>query len=300
MDYVIPDRIAPWLTRVPTPWGTLVGLKRDRITQTILTDGQYEWAETAIVGQLLRAGAVTVDVGANIGYYTALFQRLSGSKGQVHSFEANPFTAALLRTARDENGWDNVRINNLAVGDVPATIRVEAMDLDGAVADAGFNLGGWVVREAADGEWSLEITSLDKYATDNALEKLHFLKVDVEGFELKVMQGADRVIRRFRPYIVMEMRAEDDADEKRCGQLLEFLGKRDYVCCRIMKRPFPHFRPVADGETAGRYHFNMVAMPARRYRDYAESLGLLDWTRPVSVTAHPMGLAAAALTMPPR
>ncbi|MEQ1769932.1 MAG: FkbM family methyltransferase [Devosia sp.] len=274
MDFVIPDNIQQSLQRIPTPWGTLVGLKSDRITQTILADGQYEWAETAIVGQLLRAGAVTLDVGANIGYYTALFHLLAGSRGQVHSFEANPFTAALLRRSKAENGWNNVRINNVAVGAAPSTIRVRAMDLEGAAADTNLNLGGWMVREAEAGEWTIDLTSLDRYVADNKLDKLHFLKVDVEGFELKVMEGGDSVIRKFRPYIIMEMRAEDDTDEQRCVQLLEFLRGRDFACCRIMKRPFPHFRPVHDSEVVGRYHFNMLAMPAARYREYEDSAGL--------------------------
>jgi len=176
--------------------------------------------------------------------------------------------------ARQENGWANVRINNVAVGAAPATMRVKAMDLDGAAADDGLNLGGWMVREAEGGEWSIAVTSLDKYAADNSLEKLHFLKVDVEGFELKVMEGGDFTIRKFRPYIIMEMRAEDDADEQRCVQLVEFLRRRDFACCRIMKRPFPHFRPVSDAEIVGRYHFNMLAMPSTRYRDYEDSMGL--------------------------
>jgi FkbM family methyltransferase len=274
MDFVIPDTIRASLQRIPTPWGTLVGLKSDRITRTILADGQYEWAETAIVGQVLRAGATAIDVGANIGYYTALLQRLAGSSGRVHSFEANPFTAALLSIARQENGWDNVRINNLAVGAAPATMRVKAMDLEGTTADDNLNLGGWMLRESESGEWSIDIISLDQYATDNRLEKVHFLKVDVEGFELKVMQGGDTVIRKFRPYIVMEMRAEDDADQLRCEQLVEFLRQRDFACCRIMKRPFPHFRPVRDDELIGRYHFNLLAMPSARYREYEDSIGM--------------------------
>jgi FkbM family methyltransferase len=286
--------------RVPTPWSTLVGLRRDHITQTILADGQYEWAETAIIAQLLRVGAVAFDVGANIGYHTALLQRLVGRKGQVHAFEANPFTAALLKMASAENGWASVRVSNVVAGAAPATMQVAAMDIDGAIADSDFNLGAWMVREVPDGAWTLEVTSLDKYAADNALEKLHFLKVDVEGFELKVMEGADRVIRKFRPYILMEMRAEDGADEKRCGQLLEFLGKRNYVCCRIMKRPFPHFRPMTDDEAVGRFHFNMIALPATRYREYAQSLGLLNWTRPVSVAVQPMERMVEAFALPRR
>jgi FkbM family methyltransferase len=251
----------------------LVGVRSDRITQTILSDGQYEWAETAIVGQLLRAGATAIDVGANIGYYTALFQLLAGSKGQVHSFEANPFTASLLAIAKADNGWQTVRVNNLAVGAGEGTITVKAMDLAETVADQTLNLGGWMLRESAGGGWTIELISLDKYVADAKLEKLHFLKIDVEGFELNVLEGADASIRKLKPYILMEMRTEDAADGPRCEQMLAFLTTRDFTCCRIMKRPFPHFRPVVAGDMVGQYHFNLIAMPSARYSEYRESLG---------------------------
>jgi len=277
MDFVIPDQVKPALQRIPTPWGALVGVRTDRIAQTILADGQYEWAETAIVSQLLRAGSTSIDVGANIGYYTALFQLLIGQRGSVHSFEANPFTAALLRMGQQQNGWENVRVNGIAVGNKAGHMSVKALDLTETVADTNLNLGSWVLRQSNGGEWDIEVTTLDKYVRDNQLEKVHFLKVDVEGFELKVLQGALRVIRKLKPYVLIEMRADVDADRGRCEQMLEFFRQHDFACGRIMKRPFPHFRAMVQGDLdPPRYHFNMLAMPAARYQEYEASLSGLS------------------------
>ena len=275
MDFVIPDQFKSSLQQIPTPWGTLIGVKTDRITQTILTDGQYEWAETAIVGQLLRAGATAIDVGANIGYYTSLFHLLTGQRGVVHSFEANPFTAALLKMAQRQNGWSTVTINNVAVANKPGSMSVKAMNLAETVVDDTLNLGGWMLKESREGDWDIEVTTLDKYVKDNKIEKVHFLKVDVEGFELKVIQGGDTLIRKFKPYLLLEMRADNDADRVRCEQMLEFLRERDFACCRIMKRPFPHFRDLGQSDFAeARYHFNLLAMPGARYREYEASINL--------------------------
>jgi FkbM family methyltransferase len=275
MDFVIPDQFEWALQQIPTPWGTLIGVRTDRITQTILADGQYEWAETAIVGQLLRAGSVAIDVGANIGYYTSLFHLLAGSRGLVHSFEANPFTAALLKMALQQNNWNAVRINNVAVGNKPGRMSVKAMNLAEAMADDSLNLGGWMLRESEEGDWDIEVTTLDKYVKDNKIEKVHFLKVDVEGFELKVIQGADTLIRKFKPYLLLEMRADNQADRVRCEQMIEFLRERDFACCRIIKRPFPHFRDLGQSDFAeARYYFNMLAVPGARYREYEASLNL--------------------------
>ena len=271
MPFEIPSSVETQLREIATPWGTLYGLPMDRIAQTILADGQYEWAETAIVGLLLRSGATAIDVGANIGYYTALFARLAGPQGAVHSFEANPFTAAILARTKAANGWANVVVNNRAVGDAASTIRVRAMDLGDELRE-GLNLGGWSLRPTSDGEWQVEMVTLDRYVREQQLGKLHLLKVDVEGYEPKVLQGASETLRKFHPYVIIEMRAEDDAERRGCEQVLAQLMELDYVCCRIMKRPFPHFRTTGPEDFEGeKFHFNLLALPAARYEEFAAS-----------------------------
>jgi len=272
MDFIVSESLEERLQVLPTPWGKLVGLKADHISRTILNDGQYEWAETAIVSSLLRTGATAFDVGANIGYYTALFRTLVGAKGAVHAFEANPLTTALLKRSGTQNDWSGVVINNVAAGAVDATLKVRAMNLGEALSNDRLNLGGWNLNEASDGEWEVPVITLDRYVVDHNLERVHMLKVDVEGFELKVLEGADILMKKLRPYLIMEMRADSDIERLRCEQVSEFLQARDFTCCRIMKRPFPHFRSIGDTELSGEdYHFNMLAMPSSRYREFYAS-----------------------------
>jgi FkbM family methyltransferase len=273
MDLEIPQQVQPALQPVNTPWGVLIGMQRDRITQTIHAEGLYEWAETAIVSQLLRTESVAIDVGANIGYYTALFRVLVGERGAVHAFEANPLTAALLRRTQEANRWEQVVVNSVALGSTPATMRVRAMDLAEAQADGNLNLGGWTLRESKSGAWSIEVATLDRYVRDSKIEKVHFLKIDVDDFELQVLQGADRVLRKFKPYLMLEIRVNDDADRVRFEQTLEYLHQRDYACSRIMKRPFPHLRTLGGSDHADRrFHFNLLAMPGARFREYEDSI----------------------------
>ena len=274
MDVVIPPQFEAALERIATPWGTIVGFRTDHITKTIRAEGQYEWAETAIVGQVLRAGSVAIDVGANIGYYTALCQLLVGDRGEVHAFEANPLTAALLRLTQQQNGWSQVTVNNLALGEASATVPVKAMDIAEAAASPSLNLGAWTMRASKGGDWKIDVTTLDKYVRDRKIEKVHFLKVDVQDFELKVMRGADVVIRKLKPNLMLEVRVNDEADRLRFEQTLEFLRQRDFACCRIMKRPFPHFRGLGQSDFAeARFHFHLLAMPGARFREYESSIG---------------------------
>lgn len=275
MEYTLPPATEVLLQELDTPWGRLLGIKSDRITRTIRADGIYEWAETAIVGQIVRVGAVTLDIGANIGYYCALLHSLVGESGQVHAFEANPFTATLLRRSVAANGWQNVVLNNRAVSDKGGEVTVRAMDVAGGLEADDLNLGGWSLSETADGEWTIPAITIDDYVEENGLERVHFCKVDVEGFELKVLHGGKAVLKRFRPYLLMEMRADNAADHGRCIEMRAHLDELGYVCCRIVKRPFPHFRRDLDTDYVGiPYHFNILAIPLVRYREYATSMNL--------------------------
>lgn len=276
MDFAIPRKVKSQLQRVRTPWGGLVGLKSDRITRTILADGQYEWAETAVVAQLLRSGATAIDVGANIGYYTALFRCLTGPRGAVHAFEANPFTAALLRLGMAENGWDDVAVNTAAVAEAGAKLRVKSLDFAVVIADPMLNLGGWALREIADGDWQIEMVALDQYVRDHGIEKLHLLKIDVEGFEARVLEGADATVRRLKPYVFLELRSANAGERAACEAVVGWLEHRDYACCRIVKRPFPHFRAIRAGDIEDKFHFNIVALPRPRFQEFlASSTGRL-------------------------
>lgn len=273
MNFAMTGRQKAQLQPVNTPWGQLVGVKSDRITKTIASDGQYEWAETAIVAQLLRASGTAIDVGANIGYYTALFRTLVGPQGSVHSFEANPFTAAVLKLGMAKNGWNNVFVNAMAAGDISGFMKVRPMELDLALADNNLNLGGWALREASTGDWRIPVVPLDQYVRDKKIEKVHFLKIDVEGFELKVLQGGEHVVRKLRPYIIVEMRSTGATQRLQCEQMIEQFERDDFVCCRIVKRPFPHFRALAKGDLDGaKFHFNLLAIPSSRYREFMASV----------------------------
>jgi FkbM family methyltransferase len=273
VGYEMPRSVRAQLVEVKTRWGVLTGPRTDRITRSLLADGEYEWAETAIVGQILRRSSIAVDVGANIGYYTAMFRQLVGEKGAVHSFEANPFTAELLNITAEANHWRNVTINHIALGDSDATLRVRAMDLANDIQREDFNLGGWTLREVANGDWTVPVTTLDHYVAQRGIERVHMLKVDVEGFEHKVLRGADEVLRRNHPYLMLELNAKGDIELAHTAELIAFLEKRRYRLCRILKQPFPHFRPLTglDLPEDG-YHFNALAIPQARYDEFRESI----------------------------
>lgn len=158
----------------------------------------------------LKPGGVFVDVGANIGYYTKLARNLVGPSGKVHAFEPLPTAFPLLfanalgsghmelgKAAAcvfvGHNGNENVTVHTLAVG-------AQQGELDFYEQTAG-DTSSLAPSENAR-RVRVGVTTLDIALKD--LHRLDLLKIDVEGFEFEVFQGALETLKRFQPVIEFE------------------------------------------------------------------------------------------------
>ena len=167
--------------------------------------GHFERQELAFVSRALAADATAIDVGANIGAFTAVLSRAVGENGRVHAFE--PLAAArrrLLRTI-DLNGLTNVVVDERAIAD-----KVGRAPL----ADYGPGFESWstlVPREihldsgvlTASGTSEVATTTLDAYCEAAGIEHVALLKVDVEGVEMRVLRGAARLVEQRAIDIIM-------------------------------------------------------------------------------------------------
>ncbi len=133
---------------------------------------------------------VVIDAGGNIGL-TALILSALVPDGHVHVFEALPENAEYLRRNIQENGIRNCTVNAVALGRQPGTVRMSA-----------HGPGSHVQAGGAGAE--VPVVTLDSYVAEAGLTRLDFLKLDVEGFEPPVLEGAAGTIERFRPPVFME------------------------------------------------------------------------------------------------
>jgi FkbM family methyltransferase len=138
--------------------------------------------ERELFRQLIKPGMTVVDVGANIGVYTRYFSRLTGPSGQVHAFEPAPLNFQRLRS--NVGGLPNVTLNQTAVGSARATLKLfvsTELNVDHRTFDSG------------DGRSSVDVpaTSLDAYFETG--QSVDLMKIDVQGFEMSVLEGARRV-----------------------------------------------------------------------------------------------------------
>jgi len=144
-----------------------------------------------------------LDVGANRGYYTKFFSHKVGRNGRVCAFEPVPESADTLRVQCSHRR--NVDIFQLALSDEAGRrkIFVPGDDLQQAslVRQAG---GSWRKCDRVF-EHEIEVVTLDSWVAQQGLNRVDFIKLDVEGAEYKVLRGGEETIKRFRPLIYMEV-----------------------------------------------------------------------------------------------
>ena len=146
--------------------------------------------------EYLRAGMTVFDVGANVGELTLLFSRFVGNEGSVHAFEASGEVFQKLETVCRAAGRRNAALNHLALADKNGTIRLNVYD----EAYSSFNsqaarpLENYGLDLQPVGIEETQATTVDDYCAEKKIELIDLLKIDVEGAEFQVMQGARRML----------------------------------------------------------------------------------------------------------
>jgi FkbM family methyltransferase len=155
-----------------------------------ILNGTYEREQTALFEQMLRPGDTVLDVGANVGYYTLLAAVLVGEHGRVHAFEPEPRNAGFLRRHAAINRCRNVTVQQAAVSDRAGTARFD------------FGSGSGTGHLADAGAIEVRTLRLDDYCAEHGLAPTA-IKIDVEGAEMSVLQGARETLRRHLPALFL-------------------------------------------------------------------------------------------------
>jgi FkbM family methyltransferase len=162
--------------------------------------GTYEEGTTALVERIARPGWTVLDVGANAGYYALLALDAGGPESAVHAFEPNPTVAPLLeRTAALAEG--RVTVARKACGAGPGRLALylgaDPRNLGLATLSTGAAKGAKHV--------GVEVTSVDDYCDELGIRP-DLIKIDVEGFEDRVVAGMQRLLsRRVPQHVICEL-----------------------------------------------------------------------------------------------
>lgn len=252
-------------------------------TDLALTCG-YELGESAFVEGLVRDGMTVIDVGANRGYYAMLTSRIVGEHGRVIAFEPSPRDLRFLRANLLLNGCRNVSIVPIALGKEIGEAKL--------FVPKGYSSGCNCLRSRAH-EWpgydvAVKLETLDRWIDSSRVGNVDFLKLDIEGGELDVLEGAPALLeRRPRPVILCELM--DDVSRlwgREAQETVKYLQDRDFEWFSLTaagkllpmaasKREFPfHCREES-------YRTNFVAIPRERLAGMPSGI----WARYDGVTA---------------
>jgi FkbM family methyltransferase len=191
--------------------------------------------ELSFLDRVVPEGAVTVDVGANCGLYTRKLARLSK---QVHAFEPSHRMADVLR----RTSASNVRVHEVALSDQTGHAELFIPRGDRELIHALASLEPGVSASERPGvSISVPTARLDAIVRHDVA----FVKIDVEGHELHVLNGAIELLEHCQPVFLVE--AEDRHRQEATRSLFEFFESRDYRGFFITDG---RVRPIAEFHTA--------------------------------------------------
>ena len=201
------------LYALPIAGGPLRGARwlpgaRGKILRHLL--GTYEARQSRLIGTRLSPGDVVFDIGANTGHYTLLAARLVGVHGRVFAFEPDARNRSFLEA--------HIRLNGVSSATV---IAAAAGATDGDARFGQPERGSGTQRLSELGDVSVAVRSVDSVAAEFAV-KPNLMKIDVEGAEASVLEGADEVLRQARPVVLLSIHGK--SVRLRCLELLRGHG----------------------------------------------------------------------------
>ena len=195
----------------------------DDAGKAIHQSGWYEHDTIRAFQTILKPGDTFLDIGANFGQYTLLGSKLVGESGHVIAFEPEPVSYAWLAGNVRRNELANVRLVSCALGEKAATLDLYVGSPDNLGTTSfrkQYNFSGRTV--------AVPVRTLDEYCGSQGIAAVNAIKLDVEGAELSVLRGAERVLAS-HPILVVEF---EESNQRRfdlsCDDLERFLTARGY------------------------------------------------------------------------
>lgn len=232
--------------------------------ETLYFLGEYERAVSRIISSVVRRGDVCLDVGANFGWYTTMLHQLCGPEAEVHAFEPVPTTFATLeKNISLIDGASNIHLNNVALGETPGKVL---MHIFAGLPNGHSSLSAMGRTDYVEVECPL--VTMDSYLLEKGVERVDFVKVDIEGAELMFFKGAGKLFaQEIPPVWVIEMAL---GTTKGFGylpnDLILYMKKHaDYEFFAI-NEPEGTLRRI-DGFAADDIGANVLCLPAEHYHE---------------------------------
>jgi len=237
----------------------------DWLTRSPLPECPHERDEQIVIRRVVRAGDVAFDIGANIGFHTALLSHRVGGRGRVVAFEPNPSILPALR--KTVAAMPNAMLLSVALSDREGeSILFMAEELTEVASLANWTRGAY----GRISQIVCHLRRLDDLVRSEGVPPPHFVKCDVEGAELRVFRGGAGTFDRVDAPIVL---FESNVYTSR-GFGVGMWDAKEFLA--NLPRPAYTFFEVRGGgalSADGAFnsvHSNILAVPKARLGDFAD------------------------------
>lgn len=220
-----------WILRLPN--GLRISVPKSGAGALIYYQGWSEPEVAAFLYRFLRPGMTFIDVGAHIGEYVLLAKSLIGEDGSVHAFEPDPRNYQFLQYNVRLNSLQQVFLQNCVVSNQTGKVTF-ALFKEPSISRITVQ-GSDLQNESLVQTVDVPATSLDEYVQKHDIAKIDLVKIDVEGAELQVLEGASNLFSSSQdgPVILFEYSPENcrrfGYDAGRIIALLKVYGYQVYM-----------------------------------------------------------------------
>jgi FkbM family methyltransferase len=189
-------------------YGRFMALRSDvGVAESLAREGSWGKRDVDLFRKYVPEGGYVFDVGANLGHHSIVFSKLVGPGGKVFSFEPQKMMFCLLCANIAINNTLNVHPYKVGIGEKQGTLHMYPIDYgsDNNFGALGINFQSDTDSQRTAGE-EVSIVTIDSFISSIfPFERLDFLKIDVQSFELFVLKGALLSLSRFHPTIFIEI-----------------------------------------------------------------------------------------------
>jgi len=166
----------------------------DYTQQDLFWSGAKDVAEIREALRCMPTGGVMFDLGANFGYYAITIASALQGDCQIYAFEPNPRTMQRFTRNVSLNGSRGLHLLEMGISEAPGYALV---------VETPAHSGAAYLRETSTS--GVTVTSLDRFCEQNHIHRLDFIKMDIEGAELRALRGGVETFKRFGPAMLIEL-----------------------------------------------------------------------------------------------
>lgn len=171
--------------------------------------GTFERDKQTFIANLILPNTVVYDVGAHVGFYTLLAARKVGPRGKIYAFEPVKDNLSYLKKNIEVNNLQNVTVVQSAISDFNGVVNFD------------FGMSSYNGQISDSGGIEVSAQSLDSFFQSASIEPPDLIKIDVEGAESRVLDGAQKLLTQVKPTLLIAIHGTDQLNL--CHQKLKEL-----------------------------------------------------------------------------